>query len=186
VSRVRAALCEQCSKTCFKGQFADELLLLVSSSAFLMDSGLDGDEALLSREEFLFEQLGSRITELGEEHAKVMGDVTELKRLQRLLAFVDGDEPATAMVNLGCEFFASAELAADAKPLVHVGLGFFLEMDRKAAIDLSSKRIELLEKRAVQLLQLSAELTAEVRILSNLIANMSGFDEASKQGASRR
>ena len=145
-----------------------------------------GDEALVKREEFLFEQLGSRITAVGEEHAKVIGDITELKRLQRLLGFVVDDEPSTALVNLGCEFFATAELAAEARPLVHVGLGFFLEMDRQPAIELCSKRIELLEKRAVQLLQLSAELTAEVRIISNLIANMSGFDQVSKQKLPRR
>jgi hypothetical protein len=30
------------------------------------------------------------------------------------------------------------------------------------------------------MMQLSAELTAEVRILSNVIANMSGFNEATK------
>jgi prefoldin alpha subunit len=151
-----------------------------------MDAGQLGDESLLSREEFLFEQLGSRITALGEEHAKVIGDITELKRLQRLLNFVEGDKTASAMINLGCEFFARAELASEARPLIHVGLGFFLEMDREPAVELSSKRIELLEQRALQLLQLSAELTAEVRILSNLVANMSGFDEASKQNVSRR
>jgi prefoldin alpha subunit len=151
-----------------------------------MDADNMGDETLLSREEFLFEQLGSRITALGDEHAKVIGEIAELKRLQRLLAFVEDDEPASAMVNIGCEFFANAQLAADARPLVHVGLGFFLEMDRQPAIALSSKRVEILEKRAVQLLQLSSELTADVRILSNLIANMSGFDEASKHGLSRR
>ena len=50
-----------------------------------MDAGDMGDEALVKREEFLFEQLGSRITAVGEEHAKVIGDITELKRLQRSL-----------------------------------------------------------------------------------------------------
>jgi prefoldin alpha subunit len=145
-----------------------------------------GDEALISREDFLFEQLGSRITALGEEHAKVISDIAELKRLQRLLSFVEDDEPASTMVNLGCEFFAHAELAADARPLIHVGLGFFLEMDRLSAIALISKRIEMFEKRAVQLLQFSAELTAEVRILSNLIANVSGFDDVSRKNLSRR
>jgi len=151
-----------------------------------MDAGEISDEALVRREEFLFEQLGSRITAVGEDHAKIIGDITELKRLQRLLAFVADDAPSASMVNLGCEFFATAELAAEARPLVHVGLGFFLEMDRQSAIEMCSKRIELLEKRAVQLLQLSAELTAEVRILSNLIANMSGFDQVSNQRLSRR
>jgi prefoldin alpha subunit len=138
------------------------------------------DEALFSREEFIFEQLGSRITLLGEEHSKVIGDIAELKRLQRLLTFVVEGEPATAMVNIGCEFFVNSELSAEARPLIHVGLGFFLELDRTAAIELSSKRIELLEKRASRMMQLSAELTAEVRILSNVIANMSGFNEATK------
>ena len=151
-----------------------------------MDASDIGDEQLISREELLFEQLGSKISALGEEHAKVIGDIAELKRLQRLLEFVEGDEPAAAMVNLGCEFFANAELAADARPLVHVGLGFFLEMDRQPAIAFSSMRIEMLEKRALRLLELSAEHTAEVRILSNLIANLSGFDEARKLRQSRR
>jgi prefoldin alpha subunit len=151
-----------------------------------MDASEIASQALVSREEFLFEQLGSRISELGEEHSKVIGDITELKRLQRLLTFVADEGPATAMVNLGCEFFASAELAPGARPLIHVGLGFFLEMDRLSAIEWSSKRIEVLEKRAAQLLQRSAELTAEVRILSNLIACMSGFNEPSKVNRSSR
>lgn len=146
-----------------------------------MDAGEIANQALLSREEFLFEQLGSRISALGEEHSKVIGDITELKRLQRLLAFVADDGPATTMINLGCEFFASAELSSESRPLIHVGLGFFLEMDRQPAVEWSSKRIEVLEKRATQLLERSAELTAEVRIISNLIACMSGFNETSKE-----
>lgn len=73
--------------------------------------------------------------------------------------------PLKTMVDLGCNFYAKARVRDYSRIIVSIGLGFYLEMELREAVEYVDKRVERLTVEADKLSEEASQINARIKVV---------------------
>ena len=126
------------------------------------------DKKVKSFEAFLNEKLRPDLKSVLEDRDKIYEEIAEylsLKNSIEALETTGFPKPLKTRVDLGCNFYMRANVAEPEKIFVDVGLGFFLELGPKDAIEFIDKKTKFLQTKADNLTEESTKIKANIKIV---------------------
>lgn len=99
------------------------------------------------------------------------GSYPALSRLQ------DVDAPLHTQVDLGCNFFVSAEVPDPRRVFVALGFGFFAELTLPEALRHLERRSSLLQRLSESLTRDGAKIRAHIRLVLEGLRELQGLQE---------
>ena len=126
------------------------------------------DKKVKSFETFLNEKLRPDLKSVLEDRDKIYEEIAEylsLKNSIEALQTTGFPKPLKTRVDLGCNFYMRANVAEPEKIFVDVGLGFFLELGPKEAIEFIDKKTKFLQTKADNLTEESTKIKANIKIV---------------------
>lgn len=125
-------------------------------------------QKVVEYEQFLNERLRSDLKVVLKRRDAVLEDLAEYSQLKNTIELLQEQSQETqlkTMVDLGCNFYASAKIPDCSKIFVSVGLGFVLEMKLDEALEFIEKKTSELLKQAQTLSQQASEINARVKLV---------------------
>eukprot|EP00096_Caligus_rogercresseyi_P006023 TRINITY_DN22159_c0_g1_i1.p2 TRINITY_DN22159_c0_g1~~TRINITY_DN22159_c0_g1_i1.p2 ORF type:complete len:161 (+),score=39.12 TRINITY_DN22159_c0_g1_i1:49-531(+) len=135
------------------------------------------DSKVLKYESFVNDQLKPDLKYVLEKRDKIYSEISEFLALKNsVLAIQSADlkpgQPLQTKVDIGCNFYCNASATDPSKIFVEIGLGFYLELGLKEAIDYVDKKVTVLEKEAVSLTKESCKIKASIKLVLQGLAEI--------------
>ncbi|XP_041345218.1 protein UXT isoform X3 [Pyrgilauda ruficollis] len=89
----------------------------------------------------------------------------------------DADAPLHTQVDLGCNFFVSAEVPDPRRVFVALGFGFFAELTLPEALRHLERRLSLLQRLSDSLTRDGAKIRAHIRLVLEGLRELQGLQE---------
>ncbi|KAM9270292.1 LOW QUALITY PROTEIN: protein UXT [Morus bassanus] len=106
-----------------------------------------------------------------EQQAQVLQLRTALTRLQEVAA------PLRTQVDLGCNFFVTAEVPGPQRVFVALGYGFFAELTLPEALRHLDRRSRLLDRLSESLTRDGAKIRAHIRLVLEGLRELQGLQD---------
>ncbi|XP_040473699.1 protein UXT [Falco naumanni] len=106
-----------------------------------------------------------------EQQAQVLQLRTALTRLQEAAA------PLHTQVDLGCNFFVTAEVPSPQRVFVALGYGFFAELTLPEALRHLDRRSRLLDRLSESLTRDGAKIRAHIRLVLEGLRELQGLQD---------
>ncbi|XP_054043488.1 protein UXT [Rissa tridactyla] len=106
-----------------------------------------------------------------EQQAQVLQLRTALTRLQEAAA------PLRTQVDLGCNFFVTAEVPCPQRVFVALGYGFFAELTVPEALRHLDRRSRLLDRLSQSLTRDGAKIRAHIRLVLEGLRELQGLQD---------
>uniref|UniRef100_A0A8U7NSV8 Ubiquitously expressed prefoldin like chaperone n=2 Tax=Corvus moneduloides TaxID=1196302 RepID=A0A8U7NSV8_CORMO len=106
-----------------------------------------------------------------EQQAQVLQLRSALSRLQ------DAAAPLRTQVDLGCNFFVSAEVPDPRRVFVALGFGFFAELTLPEALRHLERRSSLLQRLSDSLTRDGAKIRAHIRLVLEGLRELQGLQD---------
>ncbi|XP_030331268.1 protein UXT [Strigops habroptila] len=106
-----------------------------------------------------------------EQQAQVLQLRTALTRLQEAAA------PLRTQVDLGCNFFVTAEVPSPERVFVALGYGFYAELTLPEALRHLDRRSRLLEQLSESLTRDGAKIRAHIRLVLEGLREIQGLQD---------
>jgi len=138
-------------------------------------------EKVLKFEAFVNETLKSDLKTTLEERDKLYEEIAEYLSLKNSIeaikfAEIPEGQPLKTKVDLGCQFFAKANVKNPHKVFVDVGLGLFVELTHVEALNFIQKKTKSLEEKVSKLTQESSKIKANIKLVLHGIRELQGLD----------
>ncbi|XP_052631001.1 LOW QUALITY PROTEIN: protein UXT [Harpia harpyja] len=106
-----------------------------------------------------------------EQQAQVLQLRTALARLQ------EAPTPLRTQVDLGCNFFVTAEVPSPQRVFVALGYGFFAELTLPEALRHLDRRSRLLDRLSESLTRDGAKIRAHIRLVLEGLRELQGLQD---------
>lgn len=136
-------------------------------------------------ERFLNERLRTDLRYVLERKDGINDDIAEFLQLKSTIQHLmtiptvsqEAKQPVTpastqrksvalkTMVDIGCNFYAKARVCDCSRIIVSIGLGFYLEMELREAVDYVDKRVERLTAEADKLSEQASQINARIKMV---------------------
>ena len=139
-------------------------------------------EKVTKYEKFLNDQLKPDLKAVLEQRDKIYEEIAEYLSLKNSIEAIKASElpkgkSLKTKVDLGCNFYAKANVPNPEKIFIEIGLGFFLEMTHDEALNFIGEKTKLLEKKAEFLTKESSKVKANIKIVLHGLRELQGeFD----------
>lgn len=127
-------------------------------------------DKVLKYETFLNEQLRPDLKAILEQRDKIYCETAEYLALKNSLVAVNSadlkpGQPLKVQVDLGCNFYARANVAEPQKVFVDIGLDFYLEQSPDEALAFIEKKTKVLEAKADALTKDASKIKANIKLV---------------------
>ena len=136
----------------------------------------DLPKKILRYEEFLNERLRSDLQKVLKLKEDVYNDITDFNQLKgavNLLIIESKDTKIQkTMVDLGCNFYASAKIEDCSRIFIAIGLGFHLEMTLEEANVFIEEKISQLTNRAEALSAQASQINGRIKMVMETLRQL--------------
>ena len=137
-------------------------------------------EKVAQFEAFLNDKLKPDLNSVLQERDRLYAETAEFLALKNAIAAIKAaglrpGEPLKTRVDLGCNFYAHAEVPKPDRIVVEAGLGFFVELTLDEALALVDKRTALLEARTRALSKEACKAKASLKIVLEGLRELQGL-----------
>lgn len=134
-------------------------------------------QKILLYEEFLNERLRSDLHKVLAQRDKMCSDVMEYNQLKITVNLLQSKQtksgkPLKTMVDLGCNFYAHAEVEDCSTVVVSVGLGFYLEMPLEEASAFIEEKLTDLGCQADRLSEQAAQINGRIKVVMETLREL--------------
>ncbi|XP_061875818.1 protein UXT [Colius striatus] len=129
-------------------------------------------------EAFVSDVLQRDLRRLQEQREAVCAQQGEVLQLQAALQRLQAEgAPWRTQVDLGCNFFVTAEVPSPDRIFVSLGFGFFAELTLPEALRYLQRRSRFLESLGESLTRDSAKIRAHIRLVLEGLRELQGLQE---------
>jgi len=128
----------------------------------------DISSKVLAYEQFVNEKLRKDLQNILEQRDTIYGQIAEYLQLKTTIEQVKAagiTEDLKTKVDLGCNFYAQANIPDATKIFVFIGFGFFLEMTHDEALKFIDKRTKFLTEHTDRLTNDAVKVKANIRVV---------------------
>ncbi|XP_057685406.1 protein UXT [Corythoichthys intestinalis] len=135
------------------------------------------DLKVLQYEKFIDEVLKKDLQRVMEQRDAVYEQISHYLQLKNTLQALQGTDSQClkADVDLGCNFYAQAQVEDSSKIYVLVGFGFFVEMEHDEALRFIDKKTSQLTAFTDQLTNNCATIKANIRLVLEGLRELQGL-----------
>ncbi|XP_074873681.1 protein UXT isoform X2 [Carettochelys insculpta] len=138
---------------------------------------MGAEEKVPRYEAFVSDVLQRDLRRVQEQREQVHEEITQHLRLKALIERLqesDGQAVQT-QVDLGCNFFVTADVPDTSRIFVALGYGFFAELTLLEALRFVDRKTKLLMELSKSLTKDSAKIKANIRMVLEALRELQGF-----------
>eukprot|EP00743_Colponemidia_sp_Colp-15_P012350 GILK01014025.1.p1 GENE.GILK01014025.1~~GILK01014025.1.p1 ORF type:complete len:161 (+),score=27.30 GILK01014025.1:65-547(+) len=134
----------------------------------------DTERKVFEYEKFVDERLKQDLKNVLDDRDKLYEQIAQYLQLRNNITVIKENQlkQMKTMVNLGCDFYAQAEVADTSFIFVNVGLGFHLQFTLDEALIFIEKKEQALNTRAELLTRKASEIKAHIKVFLEAIAEL--------------
>ena len=135
-------------------------------------------QKIIKYEHFLNERLRTDLRKVLDLRDQVYSDIADYNQLKMTVDLLINEgmhkacKPLKTMVDLGCNFYASAKVEDCSKILISIGLGFQLEMELEEASEFVDQKVSLLTEKANRLSEQAADINGRIRVVMETLREL--------------
>ncbi|KAM9584599.1 LOW QUALITY PROTEIN: protein UXT [Morphnus guianensis] len=128
-------------------------------------------------EAFVSDVLQRDLRRVQEQRDSIFEQQAQVLQLRTALARLQEAHPLRTQVDLGCNFFVTAEVPSPQRVFVALGYGFFAELTLPEALRHLDRRSRLLDRLSESLTRDGAKIRAHIRLVLEGLRELQGLQD---------